>query len=80
MARRAANAGDRNAFRNSSVALRKHQCAKSESKKHCERTAHTGVGQVEKWADGASRHEASILIMITALPVYAVMSMFTTRD
>ena len=36
--------------------------------------------QVEKWADGASRHEASIIIMIVALPVYALMSIFEKRE
>ena len=36
--------------------------------------------QVEKWADAASRHEASIIIMIAALPVYALMSIFKKRE
>jgi hypothetical protein len=32
--------------------------------------------QIKKWTDAASRHEASIIIMIVALPVYALMSLF----
>lgn len=38
-----------------------------------------GSHQIEKWADGASRHEASILIMIIAFPVFLLMSMFEKR-
>ena len=35
--------------------------------------------RIEKWADGMSRHEASILVMILALPVFLVMSVFEKR-
>ena len=40
----------------------------------------TGRDQIEKWADGASRHEASIIIMIVAFPVFLIMSMFERRQ
>lgn len=36
--------------------------------------------QIEKWADGASRHEASVIIMIVAFPVFLVMSIFERRE
>lgn len=36
--------------------------------------------QIEKWADRASRHEASIILMILAFPVFLVMSLFDKRD
>ena len=35
--------------------------------------------RIEKWADGMSRHEASIVVMILALPVFLVMSVFEKR-
>ena len=35
--------------------------------------------RIEKWAEGMSRHEASIIVMILALPVFLVMSMFEKR-
>jgi hypothetical protein len=38
-----------------------------------------GREQIEKWADGASRHEASIVIMIVAFPVFLLMSLFERR-
>ena len=37
-------------------------------------------GRIEKWADGMSRHEASIIVMILALPVFLVMSVFEKRE
>ena len=38
-----------------------------------------GRDQIEKWADSASRHEASVLIMIVAFPVFLVMSILEKR-
>jgi hypothetical protein len=35
--------------------------------------------RIEKWADGMSRHEASIIVMILTLPVFLVMSVFEKR-
>ncbi len=36
--------------------------------------------QIQQWADGASRHEASIIIMIVAFPVFLIMSIFGRRQ
>jgi len=38
-----------------------------------------GRDQIEKWAEVASRHEASIVIMIVAFPVFLVMTIFEKR-
>lgn len=35
--------------------------------------------RIERWADGASRHEAGIIVMILALPVFLVMWVFGKR-
>jgi len=35
-----------------------------------------GRARIEKWADDASLHEASIIIMIVAFPVFLLMKMF----
>lgn len=35
--------------------------------------------RIEKWADGMSRHPASIIVMILAFPVFLVMSVFEKR-
>jgi hypothetical protein len=39
-----------------------------------------GRDRIEKWADGASRHEASFIIMIVAFPVFLLMSIFEKRE
>lgn len=36
--------------------------------------------QVEKWADYASRHEASIVLMMVAVPVYLLLSILRSDE
>ena len=36
--------------------------------------------RIEKWAEAASRHEASLIIMIVAFPVFLLMTLFERRQ
>lgn len=39
-----------------------------------------GRDRIEKWAGAVSRHEAGIIIMVVAFPVFLVMSLLERRE